>query len=88
MTDVTRNARRVLKDPFRANSNLTDRERKVAMLAAQNLTGLEIAETLGISTATAAIDLRLAMVKIGVKRKRDLTTLVIDRMIKAITGEV
>lgn len=85
MTDVTRNVRRVLKDPFRANQDLTDRERQVASLAAQGYTGQEIGSMLNLSTATIAIDMRLALAKLGLKDKRDLTKLLLDGVRDALT---
>lgn len=86
MTDIGRNVRRVLKDPFRANPYLTERERHVATMAAVNLTVQEIAEALGISTPMANQHLRFAMQKIGVRRKRDLTKLLLDGVRDALTS--
>lgn len=86
MTDVARNVRRVLKDPFRASRSLTDVERQVAMLAAQNFTNQEIAASLRISMPMTGQHLSFAMKKIGVRRKQDLTRLLLDGVREALTS--
>lgn len=85
MTDVARNVRRVLSDPFRGNLSLTDKEREIATLAAKNFTVKEIAANLKISIPMANQHLRFAMQKIGVRHKRDLTRLLIFRVQDATT---
>jgi DNA-binding CsgD family transcriptional regulator/chromosome segregation and condensation protein ScpB len=53
-------------------SQLSDREREVALLAAQNLTSREIAERLFVSVRTVDNHLQQVYVKLGVKRRTDL----------------
>ena len=57
------------------NLGLTPREREVAELAAQGLTGREIAERLGISVGTARNHLLRARDKLGGLSKRDMSRL-------------
>jgi DNA-binding CsgD family transcriptional regulator/tetratricopeptide (TPR) repeat protein len=57
----------------RSNSTqLSDREREVALLAAQNLTSREIAERLFVSVRTVDNHLQQVYVKLGVKRRTEL----------------
>ena len=77
MTRLNARVRGVIRDPFRGYSNLTDRQREVAILAAQGLTRNEIADRLQISSAMAGQHLRFAMEKMGVRRKRELTQLML-----------
>jgi DNA-binding CsgD family transcriptional regulator len=53
-------------------SQLSDREREVALLAAQNLTSREIAERLFVSVRTVDNHLQQVYVKLGVKRRTEL----------------
>jgi DNA-binding CsgD family transcriptional regulator len=53
-------------------SQLTDREREVATLAAQGLSSREIAEGLFVSVRTVDNHLQQVYVKLGVKRRREL----------------
>ncbi len=52
---------------------LSDREREVALLAAQNLTSREIAERLFVSVRTVDNHLQQVYVKLGVKRRTELS---------------
>ncbi len=54
------------------SSQLSDREREVALLAAQNLTSREIAERLFVSVRTVDNHLQQVYVKLGVKRRTEL----------------
>ena len=53
-------------------SQLSDREREVALLASQNLSSREIAERLYVSVRTVDNHLQQVYVKLGVKRRTDL----------------
>lgn len=57
------------------NPGLTPREREVAQLAAEGMTGREIAERLGISLGTARNHIQRAREKLGGLSKRDLKRL-------------
>src|ERR1019366_9489348 len=54
------------------SSQLSDREREVALLASQNLTSREIAKRLFVSVRTVDNHLQQVYVKLGVKRRTDL----------------
>jgi DNA-binding CsgD family transcriptional regulator len=54
------------------SSQLSDREREVALLASQNLTSREIANRLFVSVRTVDNHLQQVYVKLGVKRRTDL----------------
>jgi DNA-binding CsgD family transcriptional regulator len=53
-------------------SQLSDREREVALLASQNLSSREITERLHVSVRTVDNHLQQVYVKLGVKRRTDL----------------
>jgi DNA-binding CsgD family transcriptional regulator len=55
-----------------SSSQLSDREREVALLAAQNLTSREIAARLFVSVRTVDNHLQQVYVKLGVKRRTEL----------------
>jgi DNA-binding CsgD family transcriptional regulator len=54
------------------SSQLSDREREVALAASQNLTSREIAKRLFVSVRTVDNHLQQVYVKLGVKRRTDL----------------
>jgi DNA-binding CsgD family transcriptional regulator/tetratricopeptide (TPR) repeat protein len=58
--------------PRSGASQLSDREREVALLAAQELTSRQIAERLFVSVRTVDNHLQQVYVKLGVKRRIDL----------------
>jgi DNA-binding CsgD family transcriptional regulator len=60
-------------------SELTDREKAVAALAAQALTNQQIANRLGISTHTVNFHLRQIFRKLGIESRVQLARLVTDR---------
>jgi DNA-binding CsgD family transcriptional regulator len=56
------------------DSQLSEREREVALLAAKNLSSREIAERLFVSVRTVDNHLQQVYVKLGVKRRTDLAS--------------
>jgi DNA-binding CsgD family transcriptional regulator len=65
-------------DRFAAEYDLTDRERQTLLGIANGLTSKEIAERLNISPNTVKSFLRLMMVKIGVARRGEIISKVLD----------
>jgi DNA-binding NarL/FixJ family response regulator len=67
---ATRPAR--LLRPHSQLSTLTEREREIAGLAAEGLSNDEIAQRLGVSSATARTHVSRAMVKLGARDRAQL----------------
>jgi len=77
--------RRLLNDPFGEDKALTDREREIANLLAFDNTFVEVAKKLGVALGTVASLAARAKAKLGDKRFRSFTRLLLER-IKEIVG--
>jgi len=72
-----------LQNPF---PNLPESQREVARLAALGLTNAEISAGLGVSPNTVGTHVNRALKRLGKKRKRDLTRLLIQHIERILAG--
>jgi DNA-binding CsgD family transcriptional regulator len=83
MDDTKRAIRKLLADPFAGDSQLSERERVIAKLAAEARTNEQIAAEVGSSPMMVAQYMRFILYKLGVPKKQDLTVLLLERIANA-----